>query len=101
MDEWIRRRLRNIIWRQWKRPWTRCCNLMTLGLDEERAVRSAFNKRGPWFNSGASHMNEALPLRYFDQLGLFSLLHHWTKQNESTIGTAVVRNRTPGGVREG
>jgi RNA-directed DNA polymerase len=101
MDEWIRHRLRNIIWRQWKRPWTRRCNLMALGLDEERAVRSAFNKRGPWFNSGASHMNEALPRRYFDRLGLFSLLHHWTKQNESTVGTAAVRNRTPGGVREG
>jgi len=74
---------------------------MALGLDEERAVRSAFKKHGLWFNSGASHMNEALPIRHFEELGLFSLLHHWTKQNESTIGTAVVRNRMPGGVREG
>ena len=37
----------------------------------------------------------------FAEPGLFSLLHHWTNWNESTIGTAVVRNRTPGGVRGG
>jgi len=43
-------------------------------------------------------VTRTLPL---SQLGLFSLLHHWTKQNESTMGTAVVRNRMPGGVRGG
>ena len=101
LDEWVRHRLRNIVWRHWKRPWTRRCRLMELGFDEERAVRSAFNKRGPWFNSGASHMNAALPRRYFADLGLFNLLHHWTNWNASTAGTAVVRNRMPGGVREG
>lgn len=99
MDEWLRRRLRLILWRQWKRPWTRRGRLLALGLSEERAVQSAFNQRGPWYNSGASHMNEALPIRYFQDLGLFSLLDHWTNWTESTNGTAVVRNRTPGGVR--
>jgi len=101
MDEWIRHRLRLILWRQWKRTWTRRCRLIALGLPEERAVRSAFNQRGPWYNSGASHMNEALPLRHFAELDLFSLLDHWNNWNESTNGTAVVRNRTPGGVRAG
>ena len=48
--------------------------LMKLGLLEKRAARSAFNQRGPWFNAGASHMNHALPKRYFDQLGLISML---------------------------
>lgn len=72
-DQWIRHRLRCILWRQWKRPWTRCQNLITLGLDEERAVRSAFNKRGPWWNSGQSHMNQAVPISYFRERGLYSL----------------------------
>jgi len=48
--------------------------LMKLGLSEERAARSAFNQRGPWFNVGPSHMNQALPKRYFDQFGLISIL---------------------------
>jgi RNA-directed DNA polymerase len=74
LDQWVRRRLRCIIWRQWKRPWTRFKLLMKQGLSEERAARSAFNQRGPWFNAGASHMNRAFPKRYFDQLGLISTL---------------------------
>jgi group II intron reverse transcriptase/maturase len=74
LDGWLRRRLRCILWRQWKRPYTRARNLMKAGLTEARAFRSAFNQRGPWWNSGASHMNQAFRKSYFDRLGLVSLL---------------------------
>lgn len=74
MDGWVRRKLRCILWRQWKRPYARAKNLMKAGLMEERAFRSAFNQRGAWWNSGASHMNQAFPKLYFDRLGLVSLL---------------------------
>ena len=74
LDGWIRHKLRCILWRQWKRPYTRAMNLMKVGLVEERAWRSACNQRGPWWNSGASHMNHAFPKTYFDRLGLVSLL---------------------------
>ena len=74
LDGWIRHKLRCILWRQWKRPYTRARNLMKAGLDEERAFRSAFNQRGPWWNSGASHMNQAYRKAWFDRLGLVSLL---------------------------
>jgi RNA-directed DNA polymerase len=75
LDEWIRRRMRCILWRQWKRTRTRAKNLMKRGLSKERAWQSASNGRGPWWNAGASHMNHAFPKRYFDQLGLVSLLN--------------------------
>ena len=42
-----------VIWRQWKRAFTRARNLMRLGLAEEQAWRSATNGRGPWWNAGA------------------------------------------------
>ena len=74
LDGWLRRKLRCILWRQWRRPYTRARNLMQAGLKEERAFRSAFNQRGPWWNSGASHMNAAFPKSFFDRLGLVSLL---------------------------
>jgi len=74
LDGWIRHKLRCSLWRQWKRPYTRAKNLMKAGLTEERASRSAFNQRGPWWNSGASHMNQAFPKSFFDRLGLVSLL---------------------------
>ena len=74
LDQWIRRRMRCILWRQWKRPYTRAKKLMGRGLPEERAWKSATNGRGPWWNAGASHMNHAFPKSYFDRLGLASLL---------------------------
>ena len=74
LDGWIRRKLRCLLWRQWKRPSTRNRKLQARGLDEARAYKSASNGRGPWWNSGASHMNVACPKSYFDALGLVSLL---------------------------
>jgi len=74
LDGWLRRKLRNILWRQWKRPATRARKLMSRGLDEARAWKSATNGRGPWWNSGASHMNHAYPRSYFDRCGLVNLL---------------------------
>ena len=74
LDGWIRRKLRCLLWRQWKRPFTRARMLMKAGLDEVRAWRSACNQRGPWWNAGASHMNQAYKKRWFEALGLVSLL---------------------------
>jgi group II intron reverse transcriptase/maturase len=74
LDGWVRRRFRCVIWRQWKRPATRVDKLRQRGLTAARAWRSAYNQRGPWWNSGASHLNAALPKSWFDSLGLVSLL---------------------------
>ena len=74
LDGWIRRKLRCVIWRQWKRVFTRAKGLMKRGLERDRALKSAMNGRGPWWNAGASHMNEAFPKSYFDRCGLVSLL---------------------------
>ena len=74
LDGWLRRKLRAILWRQWKRPYTRAKNLMKRGLAEATAWKSATNGRGPWWNSGAAHMHKALPKSYFDKLGLVSLM---------------------------
>jgi RNA-directed DNA polymerase len=73
LDGWVRRKLRCILWRQWKRPRTRAKNLMKRGLKEEHARQCAGNGRGPWWNSGASHMNRCFPKSFFDRLGLVSL----------------------------
>ena len=74
LDGWIRHKLRCLLWRQWKRPATRNKRLQERGLGETRAWKSASNGRGPWWNAGASHMNAAYPKRFFDELGLVSLL---------------------------
>lgn len=100
LDKWLRRHLRKIIWLQMKHRWTRFKRLMERGISEERAAMSCFNQRGPWWNSGASHMNEAYPRDYFDQLGLLSLQNELMRYH-LCINTKnrPVRNRTLGGVR--
>lgn len=72
LDQWMRRRVRAILWRQWKKPWTRRRELMRRGIDEARASISAFNGRGPWWNAGASHMNQAVKTRQLQAAGLLS-----------------------------
>ena len=74
LDGWLRRKLRALLWRQWKRVYTRVRNLMKAGLDKQRAWQSATNGRGPWWNGGASHMHHAYPNSWFDRMGLVSLL---------------------------
>jgi group II intron reverse transcriptase/maturase len=79
IDQWLRRKLRGIQWRQWKRPRTRLRELRRCGLDEARARTSAYNGRGPWWNAGASHMHAAMPTAALRQLGLLSLLDEYQR----------------------
>lgn len=77
LDGWIRRHLRQILWLQWKRSFTRAKNLMRLGLSEKRAWNTAQNGRGSWWNAGSQHLNQALPLRLFARIGLISLVSYY------------------------
>jgi RNA-directed DNA polymerase len=74
LDQWIRRKLRLILWRQWKTPKTRARKMIKRGVEEARACISAYNGRGPWWNAGASHMHAAVPAKWLQQQGLMSLL---------------------------
>ena len=74
LDQWIRRKLRLILWRQWKTPRTRARKMIARGIERARAYTSAYNGRGPWWNAGASHMNAAVTAKWLQQQGLMSLL---------------------------
>jgi RNA-directed DNA polymerase len=84
LDGWLRRKLRCVLWRQWKRPRTRLMRLMQRGLKEQRARDSAGNGRGPWWNAGASHMNDAFRKDFFDKLGLVSFQHELRRLNHAS-----------------
>lgn len=75
LDKWLRRKLRCILWRQWKKPRTRARKMISLGLDRVRAWASAMNGRGPWWNAGASHMNVCVTSKWLHGQGLVSLLY--------------------------
>jgi RNA-directed DNA polymerase len=74
LDQWIRRKLRLILWRQWKTPRTRARKMIERGIEKARALISAYNGRGPWWNAGATHMNAAVSAKWLQQQGLMSLL---------------------------
>jgi RNA-directed DNA polymerase len=74
LDMWLRRKLRCILWRQWKRPRARVKKLIKRGIDRAHACVSAFNGRGSWWNAGARHMNRAIPTSYLRNTGLLSLI---------------------------
>ncbi|MDQ0496551.1 group II intron reverse transcriptase/maturase [Paenibacillus brasilensis] len=59
LDQWIRRRLRMCLWKQWKAPKARLRNLRALGVPEWAARIMANSRRGPWEMS--RNTNNALP----------------------------------------
>jgi len=79
LDQWLRRKLRAILWRQWKRWPTRIRELRRRGLEPSRAAYSALNGRGPWGNAGAPHLNQAVPTAALRQQGLLSLLAEYQR----------------------
>jgi len=74
LDQWLRRRLRKILWEQWKKPKTRFRRLVALGVNAERARKATATGLGAWWNAGASHMHAAITNRLLAQWGLLSLL---------------------------
>ena len=72
LDSWIRRRLRQMVWKRWKRGTTRYKELVKLGVPHWRAQEGAGGK-SPWHMSKSPVINEALSNAYFRNSGLKSI----------------------------
>ncbi|MBP2017974.1 hypothetical protein J2Z79_001373, partial [Symbiobacterium terraclitae] len=73
MDEWIRRRLRMCLWKQWKRGRTRYRELRRLGLKHGPAREAAGMQARPWRAAHTPQVHKALGLAYWQAQGLKSL----------------------------
>jgi RNA-directed DNA polymerase len=73
LDCWIRRRLRCVYWRRWKRGKKRFAELRKLDIGKELAARAAGSAHGPWRVSRSPALSYAFPNAYFDSLGLARL----------------------------
>lgn len=73
LDAWVRRRLRAIAWKQWKRGKRRFAELRRLGVGKDLAAQTAGSPRGPWRLSQSPALAIALPKAFFVSLGLASL----------------------------
>jgi len=70
LDEWIRRRLRAIAWKQWKRGRARFAELRRRGVGRDLAAQTAGSPHGPWRLANSPALNIALPTRSLGSLGL-------------------------------
>ena len=73
LDEWIRRRLRAIAWKQWKRGRTRFAELRKRGVELNLAAQTAGSPHRPWRLSKSPALNLALSKTLLSDLGLASL----------------------------
>jgi RNA-directed DNA polymerase len=73
LDQWTRRRLRAIVWQQWKSGPRRVDELRRRGVGRDLAVRTAGSPRGPWRLSQTPAMSIALPNAFLASIGLASL----------------------------
>jgi RNA-directed DNA polymerase len=71
IDYWIIRRLRAIVWKQWKNYRTRVRELKKRGIPHLKAVLNGCSRKGPWRMSKVKWVAYALPRAYFVSLGLF------------------------------
>jgi RNA-directed DNA polymerase len=69
-DEWVRRRLRARVWKQWKRGRRRFAELRKRGVGKRQAAQTAGSAHGPWRLANSPALKMALPNAYFNSLGL-------------------------------
>jgi RNA-directed DNA polymerase len=70
LDKWIRRRLRSVVWKQWKRGKARFRKLRQHGVGANLAAPTAGSSHGPWRVADSPALHYALPISYFDSLGV-------------------------------
>ncbi|MFI5361466.1 MAG: group II intron reverse transcriptase/maturase [Elusimicrobiota bacterium] len=70
LDYWVRRRLRCVVWKQWKRGTARFDELRKRGVSKTLAAQTAGSVHGPWHLAWSPALHVALPDAYFISLGL-------------------------------
>jgi group II intron reverse transcriptase/maturase len=73
LDAWLRSRIRQYIWTQWKKIKTKVRNLKRLGLNDKRAFRSAFTRKGAWRTAHSQTLQFTLTNERLERRGLIDL----------------------------
>jgi RNA-directed DNA polymerase len=83
LDGWLRRRLRQIRWKEWKTTAAKRHNLRIRGISEGEARRWAGVSRRYWKVAGSQILQVSLPNSYWDHLGLKTLSQTWQRFNQT------------------
>jgi RNA-directed DNA polymerase len=83
LDGWIRRRLRQIRWKEWKTTAAKRHNLRIRGISERSARKWAGSSKGYWRVAGSRVLQVSLPNTYWNRLGLKTLSQTWQRLNQT------------------
>lgn len=73
LDEWIRRRIRMVTWKRWKKIRTRFRNLVKAGIDRNKAWEFANSRKGYWRVAGSPILQRAIPIALIKRAGYLNL----------------------------
>ena len=93
LDKWLRRRMRQIRWKEWKRYRTRRRNLVALGLPDWQARQWAATRKGYWRLAGSAPLQRAMPRAYWaeESLRTFTDSYHRFRDATRTAGCGPAR----------
>jgi RNA-directed DNA polymerase len=74
VDKWLRRRLRQVRWKEWKKIAAKLSNLIALGIRRHQAWQWANSSKGYWRIADSWVLHRTLTNEYWSDLGLKSLL---------------------------
>jgi RNA-directed DNA polymerase len=77
LDEWIRRRLRQLLWKRWKKPRARWRNLVALGVPPSSAREAAGSGKGTWRLAVSPPVQQALNNTFWREQGLLSIAERY------------------------
>lgn len=79
IDEWYRRRIRMIIWKQWKRIRTRLANLIKLGINKYKAWEYANTRKSYWRTSNSPIVTRSITSDRLSQAGFIFFTDQYRK----------------------
>jgi group II intron reverse transcriptase/maturase len=77
IDEWFRRRLRSLIWKQWKRIKTKFRNLIKLGLSKQKSWEFANTRKGYWHIANSPILNRSITNERLIKAGYIFFLEYY------------------------
>ena len=77
LDEWLRRRIRMCIWKQWKKIKTRHDNLVRMGIENSKAWEFANTRKGYWRIAGSPILSGTFTNDCLKKLGFQSIAERY------------------------
>ena len=89
LDGWIRRRIRMLQWRYWKKPKTRYKELMKLGIGCKRAYADAYSSKGAWASARSWSMHHVMTNANIGSLGYKTLVSIYERFNPPAVNSVL------------